>query len=179
MDGFLLEQSSKNSLQFNDYKYFELIFKTLYNPLCRYAYYFVKDKDAAKDLVEDAFCYLWENRKKIIIGKSITNYLYKSVHNKCLNYLRDLKEISIDEMLFISPDSDNPLTRLIWNEAEEKIEAAINALPKQCKQIFELSRYENLKYKEISSKLGLSVNTIKTQLKRALKKIRGSLTEYF
>ncbi|MFC2137379.1 RNA polymerase sigma-70 factor [Bacteroidota bacterium] len=178
MDEKIPHTDLKNKLKSGDYKYFKLIFETYYNPLCRYANYFINDQHTSKDLVEDVFCYLWENRKNLKIEKSISSYLYSSVHNKCLNYLRDIKTIPVDEILFISQDDNNPLTSMIWNEVGEKIDAAINELPKQCKQIFELSRYENLKYKEISSKLGITINTVKTQLKRAVKKLRVSLKEY-
>lgn len=167
---------------------FEFVFKKYFSGLCLFAEHYVKDKQIAEEIVEDFFCYLWEKCNYIAIESSLKGYLYTSIHNRCLKYLRHQKVqnnyIESLQYLFtdkeiLEPVSDSyPEDNLISKELEEKILHEIDALPDQCKKIFSMNRFENLTYIEISEKLGLSVNTVKTQMARALEKLRNGLKEY-
>jgi len=165
---------------------YEFVFLNFYNELCIYALGIIKDKFVAEEIVQDVFVKLWENRDALTIRSSIKAYLYRSVHNFCINHLehqsvkRKHASASMkDYSNLISPVSpDYPIANLLVQELEDKINQSISELPNQCREIFLLVRYEDLSYSEVALKLGISVNTVKTQLQRALTRLRESLKDY-
>jgi RNA polymerase sigma-70 factor, ECF subfamily len=163
------------------------LFDRFYINLCIIAKEYVKDKFTAEEIVEEVFFKIWENRKEFNINNSLKAYLVKAVHNGSLNYLARLKveqklksglsaQISNNEHFIPFTDS-YPIANLYVSELENKINLSVESLPTQCKEIFCLSRYDELKYEEIALKLDISVNTVKTQIKIALGKLRESLRE--
>jgi len=169
-------------------KTFEWIFKTYYRALCFYAEGIVGEIEAAEEIVSDFFLKLWENREIICITTSLQAYLYKGVYNNCLKYLEHLKvlrkyrehaQYMLDNSdLFQSQTGNDPLSMLISQETVTEIERAINALPAQCKEVFTLARLEGLSYQEIADKLDISINTVRTQITRAMSKLRESLGKF-
>ncbi len=165
---------------------FEFVFLTLYNELCVYAYAILKDRDNAEEVVQEVFVKLWEAHNELSIKLSINAYLYKAVHNRCINLLNHTQikkkyvtETAINGSNLVSPvTSDYPIANLLVQELEVKINQSILELPKQCREVFLLIRYEDLSYTEAAEKLGVSVNTIKTQLQRALSRLRENLKNY-
>lgn len=119
---------------------------------------------------------------------SLKSYLIKSVKNRCINYLQQeyvQRETSInlyedktiiEELFFI--EKKHPLENLLEQELIEKIHSIINELPKECKQVFTMSRFDNMKYEEIAEKIDISVNTVKYHMKNALLKLRVELKDY-
>ncbi len=167
---------------------FEILFKQYYKKLCIYAEDFVKEKSMAEEIVSDVFYKIWESRENLNITGSAQAYLYTSVQNTSIKYLEHLKVLkkynefatnALQNKELLYPTSDQyPIANLISQEIETEINQAIGALPEQCRQIFCMHRFDDLSYEEIASKLGLSINTIRTQMMRALKKLRESLREY-
>ena len=160
---------------------FEKIFKTYFQQLSYYANTFLKDLENSKEIVHDVFVNLWERRETIDTSKPVKAYLYTSVHNRCLNYIRDHKKFnySIERIEDLNPeaileDSDN----LITDEIKDKIAKTLELLPERARTIFELSRFEGLKYQEIADKLNISVKTVETNMSKALKLFRENLKEY-
>ena len=158
-----------------------MMFKTYYQPLCRYAHVLLSDADQAEEMVQQTFITIWEKRGGIDITTSVKAYLYRAVRNACLNEIkhRKVKEKYIKSEQtgsdrYIEP-SDQSTLHL---ELEEKILAAIDTLPQQCRLIFQLSRFEELKYQEIADQLNLSVKTVENQMGKALKIMREQLKEY-
>ncbi|MBU0765054.1 MAG: RNA polymerase sigma-70 factor [Bacteroidetes bacterium] len=160
---------------------FEQLFRTYFSQLVYFAVGFVSDTDTAKEIVHDVFINLWEKRENIDLSRAVKSYLYTSVHNRSLNYIRDNKKFdhNIIELERVGDglnweDSD----KLVESEMEAKIQSAISSLPEKCREVFLLSRFENLKYNEIADKLGISVKTVETQISKALKVMREKLAEY-
>jgi len=171
-----------------DKKIYDLVFKSYYSGLCTFAKDYLRSLDAAREISQEVFLYLWENRGKLQINSSLKAYLYRSVHNRCLNYIRDNltlshKEIQFDQLknqadlLFIGIPEDVH-DKFFSEQMEQELETAIELLPEQCKRIFRLCRYENLTYKEIAKLLNISPSTIKTQMSRAMKKLREKMIRY-
>jgi RNA polymerase sigma-70 factor (ECF subfamily) len=160
---------------------FEMLFKTYYQPLCRYANSYLKDPDDAEEIVQAAFIGLWEKRKAISIESSLKSYLYRAIRNSCLN---QLKHEQVKQKYFAQETQNDeaqsaPADHLaIHSELEDKIQAAIQTLPEQCRLIFTMSRFEELKYQEIADQLNLSVKTVENQMGKALKIMRAQLKEY-
>ncbi len=167
---------------------FELIFFNYYNKLCIYANFLLKSKETAEEVVQDVLLKLWETRHKLDITVSLRAYLYRAVHNKSVNHItclrtreKHLKNMTDDINMkpIIYPLSNNyPIANLISKELEDEIEKALNALPEKCRTIFKLCRFENLSYQDVAKKMNISVNTVKTQMKRAFEKFRQVLKEY-
>ena len=160
---------------------FEMLFKTYYQPLCQYAYSFLSDKDEAEEVVQSTFITVWEKRKSIRIETSLKSYLYRSVRNGCLNMIKHVKvkkQFATSEMGGGEPTHEPVSQGLISVELETKIMEAMKALPEQCRLVFQLSRFEELKYSEIASQLNISVKTVENQIGKALKIMRNELKEY-
>lgn len=156
-------------------KEFKTIFDSYHKGLCVFALKYVDSVDIAEDIVQEVFLNLWDLKmrgSKILSNKS---YLFKSVKNNALKYLEksgryvfDDIEDHAEKLIEINPESDN-------SEILKKINQELEKLSPQSKRIFELIVLEDKRYKEVAEELGISVNTVKTQLSRAMKKLRGSL----
>ena len=156
---------------------FEEAFRNLYAPLCGYSQKYLKDQESAEEIVQDVFCNLWEKRASIQITTSLSSYLYTSVRNRCLNEIRRLKNVDtegVDDGKIGGWD-DNSIEAL---ELDQKIEDAIAHLPEMSRRVFELSRFEGKKYKEISEELNIGVKAVEANMSRALKKLREDLKEF-
>ena len=170
-----------SAIQQGDISSFEMLFKTYYAPLCRFAMGFLEDSEEAEEVVQSMFIGFWEKRKKLGIETSLKAYLYQSVRNACLNELKRQKVRKIYASQQESegePMSESADRIAMKNELEEKIQVAIQTLPEQCRLIFQMSRFEELKYQEIADQLGLSIKTVENQMGKALKIMREQLKEY-
>lgn len=167
---------------------FEIVFTKHFVKLCLYAEHYTRDKQIAREIVGDFFCDFWENCTNINIESNLTGYLGRSIHNRCLKYIRHekVKQKHIERSSYLFTDrellepasGDFTEALLISHELEKDIKDAIESLPSQCKEIFLLKRYDNLTYREIADKLDISVNTVKTQMTRAMQKLRSELEDY-
>ncbi len=159
---------------------FEQLFKTHFVHLCNFAYQFVKDTDSSKDITQKVFINLWENREKIDAQKSIQSYLFTSVRNRCLNYIRDQKKYRSEVLDLETYDFEIPFEEdtMAMSELKDKVAAALNELPEKCRLVFEMSRYKNMKYKEIAEELDVSVKTVEAHMSKALKSLRSNLKDY-
>jgi RNA polymerase sigma-70 factor, ECF subfamily len=156
---------------------FEKVFREHNKSLCDLAYNFVRDKDAAQDIVQEVFLRLWKNREGLSYGDKIRHYLFKATAHYALNYLRYNKKIT-------KVSDEGPLQNLVassgteeigYKELEIRVRHAIDRLPPKCRAIYLLSRHEGLKYAEIADTLNLSVKTVENQMGIALEKLREDL----
>ncbi len=163
-----------------DKQLFEQLFRDYFTRLCNFAQSYINDLDTAREIVQEVYINLWQKKESIDTDKSIKSYLYASVKNRCLNYIRDNKkfrsyvldvEIADFEVTF---ESD----AFTESELQTKINNALGKLPEKCRQVFQLSRFEELKYKEIAAKLNISVKTVEAQMSKALKILREELKDY-
>ena len=175
------------SIKKGDQKSFEFLFNSYYSGLCKYARNIVQNETIAEDLVMDIFARIWEIPEKFVISSSISGYLYQSVHNHCINYLTrkhkqfsELNTETIEKLnILIPPDlTSDPLNGMHVTELSNRIEESIELLPAECRRIFIMSRNEELSHKEIADKLGISQNTVKVQIYRALQKLHVLLKEF-
>jgi RNA polymerase sigma-70 factor (ECF subfamily) len=167
---------------------FEKLYTEHYESLCYYAQRFVLDLETSREIVQDVFVRIWEKKADILGEESLKSYLYKSVRNKCLDYLKHLnieyeyEKRRIREMqepgTGFSSMEDHPLDGLITKELKSEIIRAIENLPEKCREIFKLSRNEGLKYREISEKLNISMKTVETQMYRAIKSLKEQLSDF-
>jgi RNA polymerase sigma-70 factor, ECF subfamily len=159
---------------------FEQLFKAHFRVLHRYAYSIVKEEGTAEEMVQNVFCRLWEKREQIIFSQSAKAYLYRSVHNESLNYLKHqkVKANYQNHALRNNEQTENAATKAEHSELQWHLNKAMNELPEQCRTIFQMSRFEELKYREIADELGLSVKTIENQMGKALRILRNKLVDF-
>lgn len=158
---------------------FEDAFKMHFKALHAYAFTIVKEEVMAEEIVQNVFCKLWEKNSELVIQHSIKAYLYRSVHNESLNYLKHLKVRAAHEAYTLkqqqhSNDHPDPVS---LRELQTRIDKALKELPEQCRTIFQMSRYEELKYSEIAHHLGLSIKTVENQMGKALRLLRQKLAD--
>ena len=141
----------------------------------------LQDEAAAEEIVQNMFLKLWEKRDRVTVQTSVKAYLYKCVHNDSLNYIKHRKvRASYEDYanLTMKDKSSRPAKTIEIKELEKQIVHALNELPEQCRTIFQLSRFEELKYKEIAERMGLSIKTVEKQMGKALKLLRLKLVDF-
>ncbi|MBL7719924.1 MAG: RNA polymerase sigma-70 factor [Flavipsychrobacter sp.] len=158
---------------------FEQAFREHFKALHAYAFTIIKDGDDAEEIVQNVFVKLWERREQLGQIDSLKAYLYRATYNDSLNYLKHNKVKAAYETYAKATGSDrnDPVDTLSTRELQAKIDKALNELPEQCRTIFQMSRFEELKYREIADQLGLSVKTIENQMGKALKVLREKLAD--
>ncbi len=160
---------------------FSSLFETYYLPLCEFAYRYVKQKEVMEDVVQEVFVRIWEKRKKWQPNVSVSAYLYRSVYNQLINdYRKKRFEIVLteDKQANIQDPVLSPMDQMHYREASKAIKVAIAMLPERRKEIVVLKLIYGFSYKEISTTLGISVNTVDTQVRRARKLLRNQLKHY-
>jgi RNA polymerase sigma-70 factor (ECF subfamily) len=163
-----------------DKKSFETLFRTYYAPLCQFSRKYVKDKDDCEEIVQGFFLKLWDKREELDINLSVKNYLFSSIRNRCLNYIKHEKiKFEYQSEMMKNPDGQIDTTNFIMEvDLIDRIDQSIAALPARRREIFVLSREHGLKYREIADQLGISIKTVETQMGQALKELRENLKEY-
>jgi RNA polymerase sigma-70 factor (ECF subfamily) len=157
---------------------FEMVFKYYYSGLVVYSDQIIKNTIVSEDIVQTVFMKLWETRKSLEI-RSFRSYLIQCVKNRCIDHIRS-QELKNKYKI---RNVDYPLVELpeeMWTKTEldELIHQVIDKLSPRCREIFLLSRVENLKIAEIAEKLQLSGRTVETQISKALKILRLELADY-
>lgn len=174
------QQSEIDHAWQRDEKAFEALFKSLYPSLCQHANALLNDADEAEETVQNVFINLWEKRSEMEINVSVKSYLYKAVRNASLNRLKHAKvrQLYVMEQESLAISSPPAVETSLHKELDQQIMQAIASLPEQCRVIFKLSRFEEMKYSEIAETLGLSVKTVENQMGKALKILREKLSDY-
>lgn len=177
------EDNSTNFLLFElqngQERAFNYIFRKYFKALCAQANLYVNDLDKAQSLVQDCFIKLWVNRENAGEIKNLPSYLTSMVRNKCIDYIRKEKSLknlheSAEKETVEIYSGDGTLK----HEFEEKLIVALAALPERSRMAFEYSRFEQLTYKEIAEKMGISVKAVEALVSRALKALRIELKDY-
>jgi RNA polymerase sigma-70 factor (ECF subfamily) len=169
------------TLKAGDLTAFEMLFRTYYQPLCNYAFTFVQDRDEAEEIVQSTFLNIWEKRENLSIHTGVKPYLYAMVRNACLNVLKHEKikqQHATIEMAIAERSVESVARTVMASELETKIYQAMDHLPEQCRLIFKLSRFEELKYAEIAEQLNISIKTVENQMGKALRIMREQLRDY-
>lgn len=176
-----------HNVRLGDKKVYEQLFLDHYKNLVLYAKKFVIDTDTSRDLVQDVFVYLWDKREKLTIDKSLSSYLFRAVHNACINYLKreSTKEnyikqflINLNEGSYNTSASEDAYELVVHKDLSERVERIVESLPEQCRNIFRMSRFRGMKNKEIAEIYSISPRTVETQIYRALKVLKENLKPY-
>jgi len=154
---------------------FETLFRTYYEPLCRYAYSLVEDMNTAEEIVQELFYTLWKERQNLQIFTSVNGYLYRSVKNKSLQFLEHKRVRENYQKIYIENtnfETSTPQEELEYKELEQQIEETLVHLPERRQKIFLMHRMERKKYNEIAQELQISVKTVEAEMSKALRELR-------
>lgn len=160
---------------------FNYFFDYYYSGLCLYAKKYTGDLSTSEEVVQDVFVKFWEKRQNIKIENSVRFYLFRTVYNQCMNLLKHKKiEQVYRQQNTVQPDNLYEEQWSLFNESELRhtLDQAISKLPDRCREVFELSRFKNLKNKEIAEKLGITEKTVENQITKALKVLRKELKDF-
>ena len=171
----ILLQKIQNGDENGFKEFYHLQFFKLY----QFAYSFVHSKENSEEIVNDVFLSLWQKKGTLNTINSIQVYLYVSVKNACLNYLRknnlsipvSIDDLSVDHFPLVA----DPELLLSQRELQQQIREAIEQLPPRCRLIFKLVKEDGLSYKQVAAILDISVKTVDSQLCLALKKLAAIL----
>ncbi len=162
-------------IQEGDWDAFNAVFKRYSELLFHYSLGMVKNGEAARDIVQEVFIWLWTNRDKVPARDSINGYLFRAVKNACINHKvheqveqRYLRQQMIEEKGTAGHDDGE------HDELFVRLQSLMDSLPPKCREIFIMGCVDGMSYKEIAGKLDISVNTVKTQIKTAYKKIKDN-----
>ncbi|RIJ45809.1 RNA polymerase sigma-70 factor [Maribellus luteus] len=162
----------------NEVEAFDALFHKYNEKLYRFAFSLLKNDEDAKEIVQEAFVRIWENRTKIDSSKSFKSFLFKISYNLIISQLRvRLKDAEYRKFLvqFFESESFELDVSIDYETIREKVNQAIDELPAKRKQIFILSREAGLSNKEIAEKLNISVKTVENQIGLSISHIRKRL----
>lgn len=162
---------------------FEKLFRKYYSGLHRFLWGYVKNTQVAEDLVQEVFVRLWENRHTLDASKKIKTYLYKVGRNLAIDHTRHKKVVREWEEEKKALHSFVTAEKMVDEKIHKKmmlkeVKKAIAELPERRRLVFILSRFEGMSYKEIADKLDISVNTVDTQICRALQMLREKFSSF-
>ena len=133
---------------------------------------YVSGEDMAKEIVQQVFVQLWEERRGLVIHTCAKSFLYQCVKNACINFNRSKhQQLQFTDDFSTLVLEDDVLERMIIMEELEQVYRAIEELPHRCRMVFKLSRIKQLKHSEIAKKMNISVKTVENQIGYALKKL--------
>ena len=169
---------------------FKRIFESYYPRLLRFAQEYVGNIEDAEDILQNVFLTLWEKRNSLRADTNLYSYMLTLVKSECIDLLKHRKVVSRHEASqkavqqqetafnYYSISKFDP-EQMDIESLELLAERAISELPEQCRRVFEMSRYEGLRYKEIAQRLGISVKTVESHISHALKMLRLTLKDSF
>ena len=186
---YLMEKTVNNKIIRGDTKAFDALFRMFYSRLVGFANSYLRDRDVAENIVQDAFLLLWERRETLSPDSNIKAWLLTVVKNNILNYIERLKRQTKIESIYAERINRELELRLFSlrdcdpeyifsEEVAEIIRKALNSLPERCREVITMSRFDELSNKEIAEKLNITVKGVEYHITNALKKLRLELKDY-
>ena len=160
---------------------FKALFTEHYKGMYSYACIILKDEVEAEEIIQNVFVRLWEKQTAIQIETSLKAYLYRMVYNDCMNHIKH-KAVVIkfqkEKTYVMKNETGNAEEKVASTQLNEQLSNALRELPEQCRTVFQLSRFEDLKYREIAVQLGISEKTVENQMGKALRLLRMKLVDF-
>ncbi|WKN43145.1 RNA polymerase sigma-70 factor [Tunicatimonas pelagia] len=170
------EETILEGLQQGEESAYQALFEEYYTVLTTFAYQYVHDLDAAKELVQEVFITLYQKRASIRIEKSLKSYLFQAVYRRFLNtHTQQERRDFYHNEVAREQDFSDCTDAMEQAEALQRIHRAIDQLPDQCRRIFTMNRFDGMNNQAIADQLHLSKRTVETQISKALKLLRQSL----
>lgn len=169
------EQELLARIRQDDHSAFSLLFREYYKDLVFYGGSIIPEREVVEDIIQNLFLKLWADRKELVIEVSLKSFLLKAVKNSCLDELRHRDIITRHQEFVLQSHNDTGYDTdeyIFYSELRERLQGALEKLPPDCRETFELSRERGLKYKEIAEKQNVSVRTVEVRISKAVSLLR-------
>ncbi|TAJ11797.1 RNA polymerase sigma-70 factor [Marinilabiliaceae bacterium JC017] len=184
----ILDTHIVQGIKNDEEKYFRYVFDSSYDKLFFFAKEFVQDDDTANSVAQGAFIKLWEKRKELRVDSNLLAWLFTVTKNDCLKLLRKRRKESLVDDSIINFADENIVglkaleqfdtSELVLKEIHQIVEQTLQQLPPRCREIFQLSRFKELKNREIAQQLNISEKAVEAQMTKALKVLKKNLQDY-
>lgn len=163
-----------SSLKKGDQRVFERLYSDYFEKLCRFLLNYTQNKELTEDIVQDTFVKLWTNRERLTISTSLNSYLYKSVYNNFIDNYRKKKkrDAQLESYYQIALDKIIDTDEEYKEERLKKLDKCIAELPPKCKEVFISIKFLGMKYKEVATKLNISLKTVEGHTRNAYSLIK-------
>lgn len=171
----LKEKELLTRMKQDDHAAFSLLFREYYKDLVFFGGSILPEKELIEDIVQNLFLKLWSDRKFLAIETSLRSYLLKAVKNSCLDELRHREIINIHQEFVLQSYNDVGFDTddyIFYSDLLERLNEALQKLPQNCRETFELSRLDGMKYKDIAEKQNVSVRAVEVRVSKALNLLR-------
>ena len=156
-----------------------VLFDTYYEKLYLFAEKYIYDSDKAHDIVQDVFLKIWENAERLELTSSIQHYLFASVRNGCLNYLKSLQIEDRNNRKYAEAYIESQNVDMVDDEELlARVRQVLDELPEKCREVCLLRFVEGYKYAEIAARLDMNENTVKAQLNRGMERLKQAFATY-
>lgn len=183
-----IEKNILENLKAGDAKAFESVFKFWYEPLVNFADEYISDLESARNIVQTIFMKLWEKHEMVDPSSNLKSYLYMATRNSCLSHIRHLK-VESDYFRRTYKNGENlqlnyealeelDIDQIDFSKLETIIQETIDSLPERCREVFLMSRIQDMKNKQIAERLDITVKAVEANITRALTKLRENTRQY-
>ena len=156
-----------------------VLFDTYYEKLYLFAEKYIYNSDKAHDIVQDVFLKIWENAERLELTSSIQHYLFASVRNGCLNYLKSLQIEDRNNRKYAEAYIESQNVDMVDDEELlARVRQVLDELPEKCREVCLLRFVEGYKYAEIAARLDMNENTVKAQLHRGMERLKQAFATY-
>ena len=176
----MTEQELLKGLRNGDEDAFDVIFRTYYARLVHFCEAMLGERAPAEELAQDVMLELWRRRTTLTVETTLQGYLFRAARNRTLNYIRHEKVVQRSAAFTASELVSEAVgdRRMQQDELDAALRSAVATLPPRCREVFELSRSQGLKYSEIATTLGISIKTVEAQMGKALRIVRELMAPY-
>jgi RNA polymerase sigma-70 factor (ECF subfamily) len=161
-----------------DKEAFELLFHKYYSVLCILSKRYTDDISLAREVIQSLFIYLWEHRTELTITSSLKSYLFQATRYNSIRYMEKGRKRGTHLDKLPEKEDRNFFDHVEYAELQGKILETIESLPQQCKRVFTMSRFDQLKYADIAEKLDISIKTVESHISKALRILENNLSQY-
>jgi len=162
-----------------DKEAFELLFNKYYTVLCILSRRYTDDLSMSREIIQNLFIYLWEHRTDLDITCCLKSYLFRAAKFNSIRYVEKDRKNGIHLDHFPETEQDETFfDHVEYAELQGKILETIESLPDQCKRVFTMSRFEQLRYSDIAERLDISIKTVESHISKALRILEDSLNQY-
>jgi RNA polymerase sigma-70 factor (ECF subfamily) len=174
------ERDLRERIRAGDEGAFDVIFRSNYPHLVRMAESIVREPALAEEIAQDVMLELWRRKESLDIEQTFRAYLIRATRNRALNHIRHQRIVAREAAFAAleSPSSPSAEDELLGVELERAVRDAVNGLSENCREVFQLSRENGLKYAEIATALEISVKTVEKRMGQALSELRDQLATW-
>jgi RNA polymerase sigma-70 factor (ECF subfamily) len=174
------ERDLQRRIRAGDESAFDAVFRAHYPRLVKIAEWVLGERAAAEEIAQEVMLELWRRRESLQVEQSFGAYLIRSTRNRALNHVRHEKIVARELAAATLEAREAPGTdaEMLGVELEQVVREAVAALPERCREVFELSRVQGMRYVDIASLLEVSVKTVEKRMGQALSELRERLAPW-